>query len=170
MKKIIVLGVLGVLAGCRGGPANGSSEFDSLAQQDSVEMLHAAWQIATSGHAGRRATSLYLPSSDTAAVTASEKVRSALTRRGVPAYTRRPAGDDTVVYQITRWASDSDGAPLIDLNSRWTTVLDYGGKHCRMASGNTESYRFLNASGKWSAERARGGIVRHGDAACRPIP
>lgn len=162
---LLLLSVL--LGGCRGGhaPHVDRAAVDA-ARRDTVEILEAVWRTATIGHSHMRAPWLYLPNADIAALTASDSVRGALSLRGIPASTRLPAGDDTVIFRVRRWAVDPSGMPLIEVHSSWTTMLGSGPQRCRTGSGNVESYRAFRTSLGWSAERT--GPVEHGDSVCRP--
>ena len=169
-RAVLVLSV--IIGGCRSGdPVHTNGVAVEAARKDTVEILDAVWRTSTASSIGRynkRVAWLYLPNADTAALTASDTVRAALSLRGIPASTRLPAGDDTVVFRLQRWAVDTSGTPLIEMRSSSTTVLGYGSRRCRAGSGTIESYRALRTSAGWSAQRV--GPVYVGDNVCREIP
>jgi hypothetical protein len=94
-------------------------------------------------------------------------VMAELVQLQVPASERRPIGDDTVVFRLTRWQTDSAGV-LVGFRSAWTTVLGTGARRCRTGSGNSEQFWVRLQNGEWRAERV--GPVIHGDEVCRPLP
>lgn len=144
----------------------GSSESSGVANADTVDILEAVWRVAVAGNSARRVSWLYLPESDTSALTTSSDVRNSLIQRGVPASARLPIGDDTVTFRVRHWSPESDTSSLIEVVSSWSTVIGLGTQRCRQISGNVESYRALRMSRGWTAERV--GSVAHGDSVCRP--
>ena len=168
--RAAILGVAVAAAAClERSPATPPTRRAAAApRSDSAAILHAAWQVATENRHPGRALWLWAPSApDTVrAVPLSPAVRGALVGRGIPASERRPAGDDTVVFRVTRWQADSAGV-LVELLSAWTTVLGAGARRCRKGSGNIEQFRVRRRGGEWRAEPA--GPVAHGDNACAPL-
>jgi hypothetical protein len=161
---ILVFIMLAVpLAGCGATNPQRAGAPQMTARADTVDVLEAVWRSAASGHRVGRVTWLYLPEVDTAYLTASAQVRRTLTQRGVRASTHRPLGHDTVVYRVRRWTQEPGGAQVLDLVSRWTTLVS---GQCRSA-GNSETYRVHRASSGWSAALA--GPVAHGDGACETL-
>jgi hypothetical protein len=142
----------------------------ALTQSDSAAIVRAAWDVATDDfHTGRDAWVLWLwtPTADTArSVAFSPALRVALIMQGVPASTRRPAGDDTVVVRVTRWRTDA-ASVTIELQSAWTTLLGASAHRCRTGSGNIEHFRVDARGAEWIARRV--GAVTHGDGGCRPL-
>ncbi len=138
------------------------------ARKDTVDILDAVWRVATPNHQKSRVPWLYVPAKDTGVVTVSDAVRSALEQQGVAASARRPTGDDTVVFRVTRWKVDTGGTMLLRLNSHWTAVLGSGVRRCRTGSGNSENYRVARSGAGWSAVRLN--PVFHGDNVCVSIP
>ena len=139
---------------------------------DSAWVLRAVWDVVAAGWGARETGPvlwLWAPAvADSGRVVPlSPALRTALTRRGIPAGVRRPAGDDTVVFRITGWRAAPDGAD-VEVVSAWTTVLAGRTRACRAGSGNVERLRVRRREGRWTAERA--GPVLHGDDACVPVP
>jgi hypothetical protein len=159
---LLLLMLSASLAGCSAIPG-GVGGHGVSARTDTVDVLEAVWRSATSGHHVSRVTLLYLPEADTANLTASAQVRRTLTQRGVRASTHLPVGHDTVVYRVRRWTQEQDGAQLLDVVSRWTTLISGDPSLCRSA-GNTETYRAHRGPSGWSAALA--GPVAHGQGIC----
>src|SRR5207237_892236 len=144
-----------ILSACRGprdAHAGDSSASRQLVTKDTIDILEAVWRVADAGDSERRVALLYLPSADTGAMTASDAVRQALVRRGVPISARLPLGDDTVVVRVTRWTTESDGASVLKVLSASTTVLGTGRQRCRVHSGTVASYRSRRTSVGWLAK------------------
>lgn len=140
-----------------------TQETSGVARADSAAILREAWTVVSPGQARLRSVWFWIPAS---AVTPrvlpiSAELRSLLADAGIPASERLPKGDDTVVFRVAAWHSDSGGA-LLDFQSHWTTVL---GRGCRAASGNVEKVRVHRTNGAWIA--ARVGSILHGDRVCR---
>ena len=135
---------------------------------DSAAILHAAWRAVTASYTAPRPLWLWAPSTrDTGDVLLlSPGLRAALVQRQIPAFARRPAGEDTIVFRLTQWQLDSAGV-LLQFRSAWTTVLGSGERRCRTGSGNVEHFRVRWDKGEWKA--ARSGTVLHGDGLCRPV-
>lgn len=140
-----------------------------LRAADSAAVVRAAWELSVGGHNERRAVWLWAPAPGDSAhgVALSPAVRAALARRNVPVSTRRPAGDDTVVFRLVDWRADADGI-LLQVESAWTTVLGSGARRCRTGSGNHERVRVARAAGAWTARWE--GPSLHGDRVCLPLP
>ena len=138
-----------------------------LRASDSAAVVYAAWRLASDGHSGHRALWFWIPSApDTGdVVPLSFAVHAALVRLQVPAFSGRPAGDDTVVFRLTQWKTDSAGV-LLEFRSAWTTILGAGDRRCRTHTGNVEQFR-VSREREWKATRA--GPVLHGDGMCGPI-
>src|SRR4026207_2051761 len=94
-----------LVAGAQSAPVRASSQVTS---HDTVAIVRAAWQTVTAGHASRRAVRLWSPlARDTVRIVRlSRTVIDSLVRGGISVVQRRQAGDDTVVFQITRWRAD----------------------------------------------------------------
>jgi len=146
--------------------ATDAQDAPALQSSDTAAILHAAWQVASDGHTGRRTLWFWTPATSDSGdvVPLSFAVRAALVRRQVPAFVRRPAGDDTVVFRLTQWGADSAGV-LLEFRSAWSTILGTGERRCRTRTGNVERFRVWWEGG-WKAERA--GPVLHGDTMCSP--
>jgi hypothetical protein len=161
---------LGAFACVKRPPASTPTPREAaVAISDGAAILHAAWKVATAGGHSGRALWFWAPASqDTSrALPISTALRAALVQLQVPASERRPIGDDTVVFRVTRWQPDSAGV-LVGLYSAWTTVLGTGARRCRTGSGNSEQFRVRLENGEWRAERV--GPVAHGDNICVPLP
>ncbi|HEY2375248.1 MAG TPA: hypothetical protein VGH98_04680 [Gemmatimonadaceae bacterium] len=128
-------------------------------QLDSAAIIRTVWGAATLPV--KRVTWLWTPVSSF-----SPELRAALVRAGVPASERRPAGDDTVVFQFTRWRPDSAGV-IVQLVSDWTEVIGSGARRCRVGSGNTEQFLVRQGEGALLVERI--GPIIHGDKICAPL-
>lgn len=85
---------------------------------------------------------------------------------GVPAATRRPLGDDTLVVRITGWRPDSAGATL-ELRSLRMLVLGSGAHRCRTGGGAVEHFRVRPRGTEWIAMPV--GPALAGDLGCTPI-
>jgi hypothetical protein len=156
-----------LVAGAQSAPARASSQVTS---QDSVAIVRAAWRTVTAGHASHRAVRLLSPRArDTVGIVPlSPAVIDGLVRGGISIVSRRQAGDDTVVFQITRWQSDPDSRQVVlEIRSSWTTVLGTGARACRTGSGNVEHLRVSYGDGEWRSEQR--GPVMHGDNVCVPL-
>ena len=156
-----------LVAGAQSAPVRASSQITS---QDSVAIVRAAWRTVTAGHASRRAVRLWSPPArDTVGIfPLSPTIIDGLVRGGISVVQRRQAGDDTVVFQITRWQSDPDSRRVIlEIRSSWTTVLGTGARACRTGSGNVEQLRVSYRNGEWTSEQR--GPVMHGDNVCVPL-
>lgn len=166
--SILMLAIFaGPLAGCGAVDQHRPGGPGFTARADTVDVLEAVWRSAAAGHQqlGRVAW-LHLPERDSAYVTASAHVRRNLTQRGVQTSTRLPAGHDTVVYRVRRWTPEPGGTHLLELVSRWTTLVSGDRSQCRSA-GNVETYRAHRGSSGWSAGLA--GPVAHGDGPCETV-
>lgn len=141
-----------------------------LTQSDSAAIVRAVWNTATEDFRDqRRAPVLWLwapPTDAPRVVGLSPALRVALIMQGVPASTRRPTGDDTVVVRLTTWRTDSTSV-TVELQSSWTTLLGNPAHRCRTGSGNVEHYRVDARGTEWVVRRV--GSVTHGDSGCRPI-
>ena len=151
------------LAGCRGASLRPTPEGAVRSPGDTADVLAAVWEVPASNLTGSGVRWLYLPSTDSAAFTASAAVRAALVARGVPASTRRPAGHDTVVFRVDRWARDSAGWPVLTVSSGWTHLSTSTPAIC-MSAGNVETYRARRTRAGWEAERSGPGL--HGGGYC----
>lgn len=160
------LGASWLVAGAQGVPVRASSQVTS---HDSVAIVRAAWGTVTAGHASRRAVRLWSPlARDTRIVPLSRTIIDRLVRGGISVVPRQRAGDDTVVFQITRWKSDPDSRrAVLEIHSSWTTVLGTGARACRAGSGNIEQLAVSYRDGQWRSEPR--GPVMHGDNACVPL-
>jgi hypothetical protein len=156
-----------LVAGAQSAPVRASSQVTS---HDSVAIVRAAWRTVTAGHASRRAVRLCSPlARDTVGIVPlSRTIINGLVRGGISVVPRRQAGDDTVVFQITRWQSDPGSRRVIlEIRSSWTTVLGAGARACRTGSGNVEQLRVSYRDGEWTSEQW--GPVMHGDNVCVPL-
>ena len=137
---------------------------------DSAAIIRAVWDAALAGGTppSMRARWFWAPPTrdSTRVVPVSAELRQALTQLGLPAFVRRPAGDDTLVLHLTRWRVDSAGVD-VELASQWTVVLGTGPRRCRAGSGNAERFRVRREGGAWLAQRV--GPIIHGDRACTPL-
>jgi len=161
------VGASWLVAGAQSAPVRASSQITS---HDSVAIVRAAWRTVTASHASRRAVRLWSPlARDTVRIVLlSRTIIDGLVRGGISVVPRRQAGDDTVVFQITRWQSDPDSRRVIlEINSSWTTVLGTGARACRTGSGNVEHLRVSYRNGEWISEQRR--PVLHGDNVCVPL-
>jgi hypothetical protein len=161
------VGASWLVAGAQRAPVRASSQVTS---HDSVAILRAAWRTVTAGHTSRRAVRLWSPlARDTVRIVLlSRAIIDGLVRGGISVVPRRQAGDDTVVFQITRWQSDPDSRRVIlEIRSSWTTVLGTGARACRTGSGNVEQIRVSYRDGEWTSEQR--GPVMHGDNVCVPL-
>ncbi|HKW46852.1 MAG TPA: hypothetical protein VJN70_05385 [Gemmatimonadaceae bacterium] len=132
---------------------------------DTAAILREVWAAATMSTP--RPAVLWIPRTDTAPVVSiSAEVRNELMRRGVPVFENHPAGDDTVVYHITRWKVDSAGV-IVRLASEWTEVIGQGARRCRAKSGNIEQFRIRQENGMWVGQRLS--PIMHGDGACAKV-
>lgn len=105
------------LSGCWGArPALAPTSIVRTAAV-SAGVLEAVWRVRVTSMTIAGVEWLYLPNADSAALTVSDGVRAALTKRNVPASSRRPMGHDTVVYEVLRWTPDAGGAPVLTLSS-----------------------------------------------------
>lgn len=141
----------------------------ALASDDTVAMIAAAWEQTSAGHRGHRAALLRFPGlADTGRIVRlSPAVRAGLARRAIPVTERSVVGDDTVLFHVARFESDSAGA-TVEMRSGWTTVLGAGARRCRTGSGNVERVVIRRTPTGWGAG-VRGPII-HGDRVCAPIP
>jgi len=139
------------------------------ATDDSVQILHAAWRVATEGHRAQRAAVFWAAAaSDTGRfVRLSPAVLAGVARLGVPLESRDAVGEDTLHVRVTRWTADSS-AQVLEVHSSWTTILRGGGRACRTGSVNVESLRVSRTPDGWKAEQA--GPVLHGDRECVRVP
>ena len=163
----ILVGGDWLVAGAQSAPVRASSQVTS---HDSVAIVRAAWRTVTAGHASRRAVRLWSPlARDTVGIVPlSRTIIDGLVRGGISVVPRRQAGDDTVVFQITRWQSDPDsGRVILEIRSSWTTVLGTGARACRTGSGNVEQLPVSYRDGQWRSEQR--GPVMHGDNVCVPL-
>jgi hypothetical protein len=165
MKSTLLLIALALApGGCRGiRPAPAPADA-VRSRADSADVLEAVWRAPANGYTGQGVRWLYLPSADSVGVTASDAVRATLSSRGVLASARRPAGHDTVVYQVRRWTRDSTGRPVLELSSEWTWTTAGAPGMC-MSAGNAETFRVRRGPAGWEAERFGQGI--HGVGYCR---
>lgn len=142
----------------------------ALTQDDSVAIVRAAWDAFTKGaRVGPCAPALWLwtPVHDTARFVAlSPAARVALVMDGVPASTRRPLGDDTLVVRITGWRPDSAGATL-ELSSLRMLVLGSGAHRCRTGGGAVQHFRVRPRGTEWIATPVGPALI--GDLGCTPI-
>jgi hypothetical protein len=162
MKRTVPLLIL-ALGGCRGARSVPVPAGLARSVADTIDVLEAVWRVPASEYTGAGVRSLYLPGADSGAVTASDAVRAALIARGVRVATRRPTGHDTVVYQVTRWARDSAGRPLLSVSSRWTRMSTSAPSIC-ISAGNAETYLARRTPAGWEAERIAPGL--HGVGYC----
>ena len=156
-----------LVAGAQSAPVRASSRVTS---HDSVAIVRAAWLTVTAGHASRRAVRLWSPlARDTVRIVLlSRTIIDGLVRGGISVVPRRQAGDDTVVFQITRWQSDPDSRRvMLEIRSSWTTILGAGAQACRTGSGNVEHLRVSYRDGEWRSEQRA--PVMHGDNVCVPL-
>jgi hypothetical protein len=163
----ISVGGAWLAAGGQSAPVRASSQVTS---QDSVAIVRAVWRTVTAGHASHRAVRLLSPlARDTVGIVPlSPTIIDRLVRGGISIVPRRQAGDDTVVFRITRWESDPDSRRVIlEIRSSWTTVLGTGARACRTGSGNVEQLRVSYRAGEWTSEQR--GPVMHGDNVCVPL-
>ena len=161
------VGASGLVAGAQSAPGRASSRVTS---HDSVAIVRAAWRTVTAGHASRRAVRLWSPlAQDTVRIVPlSRTIIDGLVREGISVVPRRQAGDDTVVFQITRWRSDPDSRRVIlEIHSSWTTILGTGAQACRTGSANVEQLPVSYRDGQWRSEPRR--PVMHGDNVCIPL-
>jgi hypothetical protein len=161
------VGASWLVAGAQSAPVRASSQVTS---HDSVAIVRAAWRTVTAGPASRRAVRLWSPlARDTVRIVPlSRTIIDGLVRGGISVVPRRQAGDDTVVFQITRWQSDPDSRRVIlEIRSSWTTVLGTGARACRTGSSNVEHLRVSYRDGQWRSEQL--GPVMHGDNVCVPL-
>jgi hypothetical protein len=166
---VLLVALVTLVGGCRASShAQVATPSTLNARTDTIDILEAVWHAATSGHTRLRVPWLYLPQTDTGMVPMSSEVRAALGRRGIPASAREPTGDDTVVFRVRRWQSATSAASLVQVSSKWTTVLASGTRRCRTGSGNSESYQAVRTASGWAATLS--GPVMHGDKVCVPIP
>ena len=159
-----------VLAAAVAAPLGTVSGQSAAARADSAAIVRAVWDTVASGfgapHA-RLALWLWAPAADSVGVVPlSPALRDSLVRQGIPAFVRWPVGDDTVVFRLTGWRTDSAGVS-VELMSGWTTVLGFGRRRCRTGSGNHERFRLERRDTAWVAERV--GPIVHGDRVCTPI-
>ena len=172
MRMLAICGMMFVggtclVAGAQTTPGRASSQVTSL---DSIAIVRAAWRTVTAGHASRRAVRLWSPLvRDTVPIVPlSRTIIDSLIRGGISVVPRQQAGDDTVVFQITRWQADPRSRRVIlEIRSSWTTVLDTGVRACRTGSGNVEQLRVSYRDGQWRSEQR--GPVMHGDNVCVPL-
>ena len=163
----ISIGGAWLVAGAQSPPVRASSQVTS---HDSVAIVRAAWRTVTASHASHRAVRLWSPLArgTVGIVPLSRSIIDGLVRGGISVVPRRQAGDDTVVFQITRWQSDPHSRRVIlEINSSWTTVLGTGARACRTGSGNVEHLRVSYRNGEWTSERW--GPMMHGDNVCVPL-
>jgi len=156
-----------LVAGAQSAPVRASSQVTS---HDTVAIVRAAWRTVTAGHASRRAVRLWSPLArdKVRTVPLSLTVIDSLVRGGISVVPRQRAGDDTVVFQITRWQSDPNSRRVIlEIRSSWTTVLGTGARACRSASGNVEQLPVSYRDGQWRSGQR--GPVMHGDNVCVPL-
>lgn len=154
-----------MLAGCRGPRAASAPAGGVRSRADTVDVLEAVWRAPASAYTSAGVRWLYLPGVDTVAFTASDAVRAALARRGIPASARRPTGHDTVVYQVRRWTRDSMGRPLLAVSSQWTQASVHAPGGC-ITAGNSDAVRAYRTPAGWTAEPVGPGV--HGVGYCRP--
>lgn len=166
MREAVPLIVLIVsLTGCWGArPALALTGIVRTAA-DTADVLEAVWRVRAKSMTMAGVEWLYLPNADSAALTVSDGVRAALTKRNVPASSRRPMGHDTVVYQVLRWTRDAGGAPVLTLSSAWTLTSKSVPAYC-MTGGNEETSRVRRGRMGWEAERI--GPIVHGNGYCNP--
>jgi hypothetical protein len=161
------LGASWLVAGAQSPAVRASSS--PVTSYDSIAIVRAAWRTVTAGHPSDRALRLWSPPARgmVRMVRLSRTVIDSLVRGGISVVPRRQAGDDTVVFQITRWQSDSDTRRVVlEIRSSWTTVLGTGARACRTGSGNVERIPVSYRNGQWRSEPR--GPVMHGDKVCIP--
>lgn len=138
---------------------------------DSIGIVHALWRAATdskptdlSGHVRW----LWTPSFDNApgAVPLSAAVRAALSALDIPAFERRPTGDDTVVFYISGWITNANDVSL-SVRAAMTYVQATRAGLCRYGWDNASSFRVTRSATGWTAVRQ--GPVMAGDNGCRLI-
>jgi hypothetical protein len=148
-------------------PAAGS--HPKLTQADTVAIVRAVWESMpmTSSHTLDPAPWLWTPTTrdSIVAIRLSDAVVKALAQQGLPASTRRPRGDDTVVFHITKLKNG--GRVELQLVSEWTTVLGTGSRRCRTGGGDVADFRVTRTSTGWTAKVL---TVEVGDDVCVPIP
>lgn len=151
-------------------PARAVSQTAGMSRGDSAAIIRHAWKTVASGYTRFKPgeLALWTPSKPDSAHTVplSPALGAQLVQQGVPASARRPAGDDTVVFVVTKWQPDSAGV-VLEFRSRWTTVLGSGSRRCRTSSGNVERVRVRRRGDAWTAEALM--PVMHGDTVCKPI-
>ncbi|MBL0892157.1 MAG: hypothetical protein IBJ19_16320 [Gemmatimonadaceae bacterium] len=166
MRSTVPLIILIVsLTGCWGArPALALAGIARTAA-DTADVLEAVWRVRATSMTIAGVEWLYLPNADSAALTLSDAVRTALAQRNVPASARRPMGHDTVVYQVLGWTSDASGDPVLTLSSAWTLISKSAPAYC-MTGGNKETSRARRGRTGWKAERI--GPNLHGNGYCNP--
>jgi hypothetical protein len=170
MKTLAVGTALAAFSCLTPTPRTVGTSGSQITPSDSVAVLHAAWQALTSERRARRVLWLWAPSvpDTTGVIPLTAGITNALAQLRIPASTRRPAGDDTVVFTVTEWTGEfQKGRVELEFRSRWTTVLGSGARPCRTGSVNIERVQVMLSDGRWKAERME--PVMHGDDICVPL-